>query len=713
MGRKNYNKGSDKTDRKIISFDQDSFAAGLIKDFPATEISGNALAKADNVVNYPNEVQGRLGSQLYTTYELPPITGRTGLVGSKAGYIITCTTNLFTEDDVGNYWVWPGTETVHEEIIRYINGFHVEVATSDTRALTTGCYMRGKVNLWHFHSVLKKWLFLIGTDFWVVDIPMTTWTKILVISKGSVPNNALSAVDEYDKDSWIVFNSKGHYHVTYYWEKFFAWKRNIPIPNIAVDEVPATATTNFLYGYIYSTARLTEMGNFIDRLTPSRIELETGTNSWGDNLQDYNDVNTVNAIDATNGQVVGPLYVPQVTDTDPVEYHTHLTHFPIYRTLDKTNLYQQDQNQALLNNPQRFIWVKDLRICAAFFARKYNGHVLARYGQFEIADIGSTIEWENGDRDTIIGYVREDEVIIAHSMYYDVDTDYMACAIGNGTVIRGSQTGYTVTRTHGGVFTASDVGTTITWSTGYRSVIEAYVDANTVTVHDNQDKVAEGLTLNPEYRNFYDTSDDTTLRSRIRDMMCKSRFLEPMPDVNDGIVVPGFLITARRNEKDLYYCAWEDNYEYLASFYNKGYQYSTKIKDNIQKLLKHPNRFSALCQNDKTWWGPINASDTMTLEDVNVIIPILGGIDILDSSIGCFDFGSIQAFEKGYYIMLTHEPSGIGLRMFNGFSFGENLLEVPNTGHTTIAKDLENIQKATASIYDGIMGYIIWGREKP
>jgi hypothetical protein len=62
--------------------------------------------------------------------------------------------------------------------------------------------------------------------------------------------------------------------------------------------------------------------------------------------------------------------------------------------------------------------------------------------------------------------------------------------------------------------------------------------------------------------------------------------------------------------------------------------------------------------------------------------------------------------------MLTAETSGIGLRLFNGYSFGENLLEVGKVGHTTIMRDLDNIQKATASLYDGVAGYIVWGREK-
>lgn len=711
MGRKNFIKGSDKTDRKFVQVDQDSFGSGLIKDFPATEIPANSIAEGDNVVVFPNEIQGRLGSQLYTYTEVPPLTGKTGLTASKSGYIITRTDNAFTEEDVGNYWVWPGTETIHEEIIRYINGLNVEVATSDTRASTGGCYMRGKENLWVFHSIQKVWLALYGNEFWIADIDMNSWTKVVMLSS-TTPFSAKSESAEYDENSWIVFNSAGHFHVNYYMGMWTAWHRNTPIPNVAIPEIAATGSTHYRYGYIYSSARLSEMGNFIDRLSPSHIEVESGTNSWADDLQDYNDVSTANPIDSTNSQVVGPLYVPIVNNTDPVEYQRHFTHFPIYRTLDKDNKYQQGDIESKLNDPQRFIWTKDLRICAAFLARKFNGHVLATYGEFEPADVGSTLEWENGDRDTITEYIAEDEVVISHTLYPDVETGLMACVIGNGRVLRAAQVGTTITRVAGDTFTSADVGKTITSSTGYRSVILAYINANSVTVHDDQDKVEQGFTLDPTHRHYCDTVTDSTLNSRTRDLVCAVRFLEPMPNVNDGVIAPGFMITAVRNEKKLYYCAWADNYEYTASFYYAGYQFSTKIKNNIQKLLMCPNRLAILCQDNKTWYGPINASETITLPEVNAVIPLLGGIDILDTAIGCFDFGSVQPVENGAYVMLTAEASGVGIRLFNGYSFGENLLEVGKTGHTTLMRDLDQLQKATASLYDAIMGYVVWGREK-
>jgi hypothetical protein len=275
--------------------------------------------------------------------------------------------------------------------------------------------MRGKENLWRFHSTQKVWLAQYGDEFWVADLSIGTWTKVILLSN-TVPFNAKSEAAEFDEDSWVVYNAAGHFHVNYYMGVWTAWHRNIPIPNIAIPEISATGSTQHRYGYLYSAARLSEMGNFIDRLTPSRIELETGTNSWGDNLQDYNDVSTINAISFSSGQVVGPLYVPIVNNTDPVEYQQHLTHFPVYRNLEKDNKYQQGDIESKLNDPQRFIWVKDLRICAAFFARKFNGHVLVRYGEFEEADIGSVIEWEDGSKTQDTDWIGEEDV------EYDPDT---------------------------------------------------------------------------------------------------------------------------------------------------------------------------------------------------------------------------------------------------------------------------------------------------
>lgn len=834
--RKTLIPGSNDKDRRVLQYPikKTGWASGIINDPPASSIPENALAYGENVIVYPTEIISRTGSRLWTSREIPPLKGRTGYTASKTGTTITTTTPCFTADDVGNYFVWPGSiEREHDEIIAYTSSTQVTVADSGTKSSTPGCYVRGKGNLWCWHSVLSKFLLMYGKELWVTDVEMSTWEEVLIISRDK-PNNSVSDWDEFDDNTYKVFNSNGIFIVDLYGANPIAYKNNIPIPNIKIPEVEQTPASQYEYGYLYGAARLTEQGGIIDRLSPSRIEMETGTNIfdeagkdnsdiWTDDpigptdktyqklicaylnpgydnagnwagvtngtfritingigpydifcnftgvvtmaqvaaviqtsLRDYypdatciisvnrfvlssgridggtisyasatgtgTDISAPMSARVTNGatistlyvytpKVIGPLYVPVVPNTTPQEYQWHLTHFPIYRTLDKQGLYKQGTSEQRLNDPETYIWVKDLRICAAFFARKFNKHALARIGTFEEADVGSIIEWEDGSRNTIISFVASHDVVISDSsQYYGIETGYMAAAIGNGRVIRASQTGTTVTRTNGDTFTSADIGKTLNWATGYASIITSYVDSNTVTVNDDYDKDSQGVTLDPISRYFNDTISDDTLRTRMTTYLCASRWLQAMENCNVGLVVPGFMITAKRGGSHIEYCQLPTGYEYLSGFCNKGYQFSDVIKDNIIALMLFPNKFVALCEGS-VWHSPTNVSDMITI--TGAAVSVLTGIDILDGSIGCFDWGSVQQIEYGIYRMLTSEPGGIGMRDFNGSTFGDNQLVNPKTGQTNWFDSFEKLQKATASIFDGLAGYIIWGKDKP
>lgn len=831
--RKSISKGSNEADRTYNHFDQENWSNGVVNDPPGASIPDSSLAESFNVIPYPKELRPRTGTRLYTTNELPPLAGRSGYSGTKTGYIIATTQSHFTESDVGNYFVWPGTETEHDQIVRYIDGRHVEVADSGTKTIQYGCYLRGPLNLWCFHSVLKKWLFMVGSEFWYVDITMGTWEEVRIVSY-DITNSAITGCQEFDEFSWITWNSNGIFKIDVETKIPQAYRINIPVPNVAIAEQVKTVDTDYQYGYIYGSLRMAGNGHFRNRLTPSRIEIETGTNSWGSDYKDFNDIWTENPIgrelytygvltcgilaspysdvsafnvlddatftanisdigsyeihndltdaatlkdvaaifqsslrdffpDATadfvedhfvftsgrvdggtitylsagttgtnistalmgtdtdgavittpytrSNKVVGPLYVPIVQNTDPQLYQWHMTHFPIYRTMDKNGLYKQGTSEQRLNDPERFIWVKDLRVCAAFFARKFNNHILCYVGEFEEADVGSSIEWEDGSINPIIGYVAPDDVIISEDSGYGTETYFMAAALGGGKVMRASQAGTIVTRTHGDTFSSSDLRKTITWATGYRSIITDYYDPNNVGVADDYDKGEQGLTFDPVSRYFNDTTDDDVLRTRETSMLCKTRFLEPMSLCNIGILVPGYMITAQRGNNKLEYCSLIPEYEYLVGFHNKGYQINNTIKDDIQALIMFPNKFVALCTN-KTWHGPTNISEYVTMPKTGVVVSIIGGIDILDGSIGNFDWGSIREISFGIYRMLTSEPGGIGMRDFNGYTFGPNILVDESTGQTNYKDSIEGLQKATASLYDGEAGYIIWGKAK-
>lgn len=720
---------NDKGRSKPFNYNTDNFGMGIIKDMPATEIPDNSLADGENVNVYPGEVQGRLGTELYTNLEIPPLTGREGLTASKTGYIITTTANQFTIDDVSNYFVWsmgPNADPVHEEIIRFINGFSVEVAVSSTVAATGNCYLRGRSNLtdgkgngWGFHKILKKQVHVYGDEIWITDVAMTAWTKCLITSRDK-PSNALSFYQNFDENSALIFNSNGIFKVDLLYETPIAYKFNSPIPDVAISAQPETGNTSYQYGYIYSTARLAEHENLRGRLTPVRIEQESGTNAWGEDLKDFRDVWTRypigtgfdqdGEIENSTARCVGPLYVPQVPSTSPVEYEWHLTHFPIYRTGDKQGLYKQGIAEAQLNEPEKYVWVKDLRICGAFYARKYNGKIEAAIGEFEEADVGSTIEFEDGSRETVMEYIDTQTVRYTIYDYYAEETGFMAAALGNGRVFKASQTGTLVTRTAGYTFAATDVGNTLTWAIGYRSYIVEYLNANNVIVSESFDKAVQGVTCDPIYRYYNDTVSDDVLRTREIELLCRTRFLQPLQNCNIGVVVPGFMVTTRRGTGEIRYSSLPSGYEYYGGYHNIGYQTSNTIKDDIQTMIVCPNKVIALCSN-RTWHTTTNTAETLVMPKSKIVFTVLPGWDILDGNIGCFDHGSIREIESGIFIFLTEEPGGIGWRKFNGFQYGNNLLEVEKLGQSNWLKAIKALQKATCSIYDGVVGLLLWGKE--
>ena len=718
MGRKDVQPGSDTKNKKLLVYETDKFDFGVIKDMPASEIPDNSIADSFNINCFPTEIQGRLGSELYTDVSIPPIAGRTGYTASKTDYLITSADAAFVSADVSNYFVFPGPDQQHYEIVNVINSTTAETGIKGNIAPMAGCYLRGRQNIFSFHKITKKWVLMWGEDIYISDIELTTLVKALVISY-SKPANAISGYYDFDEFSGLIFNSNGVFKLDLSLEIPLCYKINIPIPSVAIAAQPATPSTTYQYGYIYGVARL-EGNGARDRLTPSRISLETGTNMWDEFNRDYRDVWTKypigNGFDAdgiadnTEPKVVGPLVVPQANAAfDPTAYERHLTHFTIYRTLDKNGQYKQGTSELSLNNPERFVWTCDLRMGAAFYARKYNGKIEADIGTFEAADLGSVVQFSDGTRETIRQFIDSKNVRYTLFPYYAEESGFMGAAIGNGRLMTASQTGNTVTKTSGDDFTPADVGNFIIWSTGYQSIITEYISPTEVKVQDNFNKNVQGITLNPTYRYYNDSVSDQKLRTRESSLLCITRFLEPVDNCNVGIVVPGFMACARRGEKKIYESQLTPGYEYIAGFTNKGYQISNTVKDDIQMFLFFPNRLIVLCSN-RTWYTATNMAEMITQPNTGLVFAVLPGFDILDGNIGCFDYGSIQETASGIYQFLTGEPGGIGWRKFDGYKYGDSELLVSKLGQNNYYRAISDLQKATSSLYDGEMGLLIWGK---
>jgi len=682
-----------------------AFQYGVVKDAPATNIPDGSLADAFNVKVFPTEVLGREGCELYTNEVFPPIEGRTGYSASKTGNIITATTNIFSQEDVGNFWVWP--DGTNDEIVEYISFTQVRTNLTFDRDIKIGCYIRGKNNYFRFHEQQRKWVWLVGRKFYWAGIGIPSFQEILTISRDE-PTNAKADYKDLDEHSGLVFSSSGIYKIDFDTNPVTAYKINTPIPTKVI---PAIAGPNtYAYRYLYCMSRMQGAQIIRDRLTPSRIDTEGGANQ--------EDVITVSAgedklfsateIDATNTLTVGPLYVPVISAAIDDEYQWHYTHYSIYRTKD-TEAYRKinaADSQGHLNNPDRFIWAKDLRICGAFYGTRATNQIHLTVGEFELADVGSTIEWDDGTTITITAFVSS-----IQASFVGANAAAAAGAIGNGRVMRVTQTGFIVTRTAGDTYAATDVRKTIHFADGGRGYITEYIDANRVAIHQSVERTTMGCTIDPVYRKYNDSITDAQLESRITTLSLKQRYWTPLPPANIGVLPPGFVVTAARNDNVFYYSQIPEGYEYLAGYHNAALQLSKVIKGNIQLMWVFPDKI-VIWTSGKTYHTPTNQPYIVSLPEVGEGVATLPGTEVLDSNKGLFDWGSVQNTGNGRVRLFTSEEGFVGVREFNGNTYSSNLAYIEEIGMGRMAKDLNNWYPATCTIYNGVSGYVAWGKKK-
>lgn len=703
--RPNVDPSSNKKDTKNTQpFVFENFSRGTIQDPPASEIQ-DALSDSLNLTIYPGFYEGRTGCRLYTNARFPSIQGRTGYSAHKVGNrVISDSGNIFVPEDVGRFFCWGDR---YEFIIEYISATEVRVETS-TYYAGVDCNLTAAPNAWFWHSSLKVWILLLGTEVYIAEPEIPAWVKVLTISRDQ-PFDSKSDDAEY-LDNALLFNGNGLYKIELNATYPIAYRMNLDPPNIRINGVPVFSGATARYRYLYSAARLERQGIIVDRQTPSVISLETGTNVPDERDVDYSEVYTTEEISAANPNLVTELWVPVIPNTDPVEYQWHLTHFPIWRTYDLEAKDPDDVNKEKFNDPRRFVWDKDLRIAAALYVRIAGNRMYALRGEFELADTYSIVEIDTGERFEILEWINEQEVRIAGEYYdYSARGPY-AAAIGNGRVIRGTVTGSVLTRTHGDTFSSADVRKTVYNSEGYRFYITEYFDHNRVRLHIDGDQPVQGFTLDPTHRNFYDVMDDTQLRAREDFYSCYGRYRQALPSCNLGKVMPGFLVMAYRGQKKVYYTHLQSKMDFLMGNYIPT-QVSDEVQDAIQVFWLFQDILSILCATT-TRGVPVGLSEFQTLPQSNEAIATLPGIKIVDKHIGCMDSTSIKEVENGVVELVTNEPGGEALRTFNGTSYSQENHLVDGSLGGRIVRALEKTRKLSAAIYDGFMGYILWRKNR-
>lgn len=414
-------------------------------------------------------------------------------------------------------------------------------------------------------------------------------------------------------------------------------------------------------------------------------------------------------------KIIRGLKVPPVGLTGDLQWHW--THFAVYRSADigpsgqriKTN------GKATVNSPDYIVWVKDLRVAGSFIARLRSG-VVELYeeesgGQFEKADEGATVEFEDGTRVTLIhnGYIDSKHCRYSGSgQYYYESTDWQAAMIGNGRVARVSKSGTRVTvypGSTGTTFTSSDERKPILFPNGVYSFIKEVKSSTEIEVWDDRNWDMTAITLDPTYRNFSDAVADDTLYGYSAAWTAKNRFFTPIRQSDTISIQPGFLLTAPRYGKEINYCQLELSYRQFVGYHNQDYQ-RLIIDDQIMALEDFPNRFSVLCKGS-IHTGVTNNAIEITIEGTLQKIFQLADVEKV-ADFGISDAGSIQRIGEGMIRMITNIDE---IRDFDGINYGDDLAVNNSLNLKKIQNVVQNAYPQFCSLYSRITGYLFWWKK--
>ncbi len=407
----------------------------------------------------------------------------------------------------------------------------------------------------------------------------------------------------------------------------------------------------------------------------------------------------------------------------------HWTHYVIYKTGDygPDGTHLKPNGKATVNSPDFIIWSKDLRVAASFIARRWRGVIELQPGEeggeFEKADEGSVVEFEDGSRYECLLYIDNKHMNYrGYNEYYQDNSPWMAAMIGNGRVARINKTGTIITRypgSQGTAFTQDDVRKPLWWPNGTYSYIRSVIDADTVEVWDDRSWIltpyGTGVTLDPTYRNYRDIISDEKLFGYSSAWTCKNRFFTPTRAADMISRQPGFLSTAPRFGKEINYMQLELSYRMFVGYHNEDYQ-RIMLEEQILALEDFPNRYSAICEGS-IFTGVTNNAVQLTIPGTLQQIYKLSDPEKV-ADFGIVDAGSIQRIgawndpgfndkqlKQGMIRFITNIDEIID---FDGINYGpDNAVNVQN-GLKKIQKTVRKSYPQFCSIYSRITGYIWW-----
>ena len=420
-------------------------------------------------------------------------------------------------------------------------------------------------------------------------------------------------------------------------------------------------------------------------------------------------------------QVLRNCRLPVVPWTSDTLYQRWPTHYIVYRTPDygPSGYHLDTLGERAANSPDQYIWNKDLRVCGSFIARRINGYIELRVGElggeFELSDQGSVVEFEDASRVEIAhdGFVNSKlarYMSAGQDNYYYEETGWMAAHIGNGRVCRVTQTGDIVTVVPGSSL-ASFAGLSVDderkpawWPNGYRSYVRQRISATQWQVWDSMDRGETAFAVDPTYRSYCDTVNDTDLLDRSSGWTCRNRFMREVKASNVVSKQAAFVNFAARGQKEVRYCPLGPFYKQLVGYHNRDFQ-TILLEDKVMMLVDFTGRFSAICLAS-IHTAPTNASTDYTIPETYQQITMLPGME-QRADFGMLDQGSLHKVGKDTVRFVTNQHEVVD---FNGWDYSGDLA-ISSTAEGELGRWVRALERAHpffTSIYTRVTGWVVW-----
>ena len=341
----------------------------FIGDIPASDISPADLSYLENMHSFPEFLEGRTGSRLFSDLTLPTLID--GITAEKEDNIVTASADVFTPSMVYNrYFVWPDDD--NDEIVGFISATQVNVRNSGTKNSVGGCSIRGRVYGDYVNNKSRTVIIHIDTRLFYSNWFLDSYIEI--------PSESYEVLSEtntiFNEDDEYVFaiNQNGVFKIAINKSNPYYYKINSPVPTTLITPVEKTEEKLIGRRYTYGCSRLagsyfgSRTGNQDDENIPlGVIEQESGTNMVNDDHKDYGEVFTEKMIglgNETYGELtcdVGGVGINEsLEDWRGIEDGT----FNIEMngqgaqtcTCDFSNIFTLDDVRATIENAIRIYW---------------------------------------------------------------------------------------------------------------------------------------------------------------------------------------------------------------------------------------------------------------------------------------------------------------------------------------------------------------------